>query len=75
MTETIAVRMKNGYAFELTGDKSWRRASDDDWDTVVYNSDGRELPQGARFIDSSLCVVFLCSDGHLRAQLTHYVAR
>lgn len=72
-TETVRMTMKPGYAYELEEGKKWRGSADDDWPIVCYTPDGKELPQGVRYIDAAPCCVFYCTDGRYRAQMTHYV--
>lgn len=64
-------RMMSGYAFELdpTAAPLPSVSQDEDWETVVYKPDGREVLVGTMRIDDAVCRVFRCADGKYRAQL------
>lgn len=70
-------KMSSGYAYELDAPllnkrnpEFWGVAVDDAWDTVMYTPNGKERAVGERKIDGARCVVFKCSDGFYRAQMT-----
>lgn len=59
--------MPAGYCYEFTVGGDWRGGPSDDWDTEIYTPAGGERKLGAKYIDGTLCAVFECPDGRLRA--------
>ncbi len=60
--------MQSGYCFEFHGHNAPISSSDENWETELYEPNGREQWFGRRKIDGATCIVFKCSDGRYRAQ-------
>lgn len=60
--------MKSGYCF-VCESPLWQTSPDESWPIEVYSPDGAEQWTGYRRIDGSLCMVFRCGDGQVRAQI------
>jgi hypothetical protein len=59
--------MVDGYCYELSG-RTWRSATDNDWETDMHAPSGRERLLGFREIDGAPCAVFRCAGARVRAQ-------
>lgn len=66
-TDTPAAKMPTGYCFEFDGTGLWQWSPDDDWPIEIYTPTGDETRLADRRIDDTLCAVFSCPDGKIRA--------